>query len=182
MNTKGKILAGIGAVLLLALIVWAIRTTPEAPSATEGPAQKVMKYDGNSISAEKNGRTIWKLSAESMEMDTDTQDASFTNAQVIFYAEDGRTVEMTAPHGTYEAKSRNMKIDGGVKIETSDGASLSSQELDWSDAESLLAAVGDAKVQKDDMQGTGDRIESTDGFSKIKIKGKAHIVKGSAQE
>ena len=32
------------------------------------------------------------------------------------------------------------------------------------------------------MKATGDRIESTDGFNKIKIVGKAHLVKGGTSE
>ena len=35
----------------------------------------------------------------------------------------------------------------------------------------MLAAIGNAAVSRGDMQGHGDRIESTDGFNKIKIIG-----------
>ena len=186
MSTKGKILTGIGAVLLLALIVWAVRSVPDVPNEGTTEPTKVMKYSDNTISAEKNGRTIWKLSAEYMEMETDTQNASFTNASATFYQEDGRTAVLTAPHGYYDAQSKNLKIDGGVNIKTSDGAELTCNELDWTDADGMLAAVGEAKVVKeaDALLGTGERIESTDGFNKFKIKGsdkqKAHLAKGSA--
>ena len=65
-----------------------------------------------------------------------------------------------------------------MDIHTSDGASLTGQELRWQAKESMLAAIGDAVAEKDDMKISGDRIESTDGFNKIKVIGKAHLVKG----
>lgn len=188
MSTKGKIITGICAVLLLSMIVWVVRSIPESPSENPQESPRVMKYDGNTISAEKDGRTVWKLSAEAMEMEIDTQNASFTNATATFYEEDGRTVELTAPHGAYDAQKKDLKVDGGVHIKTSDGVELSSNELEWTDKDSMLAAIGEAKVtrESDALVGTGDRIESLDGFSMFKIKGsdtvKAHIVKGSVQK
>ena len=41
----------------------------------------------------------------------------------------------------------------------------------------MLSAVGQAKVSNDTIRAWGDRIDSTDGFKKIKIAGKAHIEK-----
>ena len=83
MNKKGKALIGILVVLLVALIVWAVRTVP-APPASPGQPQTMMKYDGNTIKEEKDGRVIWELSAEQIDMDTKTQDASLTNIKVPF--------------------------------------------------------------------------------------------------
>ena len=34
------------------------------------------------------------------------------------------------------------------------------------------------KVTKEDMLATGERIESSDGFNKVKVIGKAHLAKG----
>ena len=42
----------------------------------------------------------------------------------------------------------------------------------------MLAAIGNATASKDDMKANGDRIESADGFNKIRIIGNAHLVKG----
>ena len=54
--------------------------------------------------------------------------------------------------------------------------------LRWQAKEAMLAAIGDAVAEKDDMKISGDRIESTDGFNKIKVIGKAHLVKGGTSE
>ena len=180
MNKKGKALIGILVVLLVALIVWAVRTVP-APPASPGQPQTMMKYDGNTIKEEKDGRVIWELSAEQIDMDTKTQDASLTNIKGTFYQEDGRSVELTAPHAVYEHQSHDIKMDGGVEMKSSDGATMTSREMNWEAAKSILAAVGDVKMarESDHLKASGERIESTDGFEKFKISSKAHIEKGN---
>ena len=137
-----------------------------------------MSYDGNVLSEEKNGRKIWDLTAEHIDVDVKTRDAKLEKLKGHFYAEDGRVVEVTADKGTYEDKTKNIVIVGNVDVKNSDGARLTSDELRWEAAKQLLAAVGSAKVTKEDMLATGERIESSDGFNKVKVIGKAHLAKG----
>ena len=180
MDKKHKFLLGAGAAVFAALVVWAVVTVPEAPAQTEKPAQssKIMSYDGNEISEEKNGRKIWDLTAEHIEVDVDTRDAKLENLLGHFYAEDGRVVEVKADKGTYSETTRDIAITGNVSLKNSDGAQLTSDELRWEAEKEILAAIGSAKAVKDDLLATGDRMESSDGFNKIKIIGKAHLAKG----
>ena len=180
MNTKGKIIIGIVVLLLFSLLVWAVRTVPAPPAQQEQPErQHVMKYENNTLSEERDGKKIWELTAESMDIDTDTQNATLNNLTGTFYEDDGKEVHIEAPHGFYEPQSKNVKLDGGIKVETTDGASLVSDELEWEAESSILKANGDAKVSREDMKASGDSIESGDGFSKFKITGHAHIEKGN---
>lgn len=183
MSKRNKILLALGIAAFAALVIWAVATVPEAPKPTE-PTQdsKVMTYDGNTIREEKDGRTIWELTAEHIQVDVETKNVTFETLSGKFYAKDGRTVEIHADGGNYDDATKDIAITGNVAITTSDGAKLSSKELRWTAKEELLAAVGDATAVKDDMKASGDRIESTDGFNKIKIIGKAHLVKGGTSE
>jgi lipopolysaccharide export system protein LptA len=115
-------------------------------------------------------------------VDVESKNVTFEKLTGKFYAKDGRTVEVHADGGNYDNETKDIAITGNVAITTSDGAKLSSKELRWTAKDELLAAVGDATAVKDDMKATGDRIESTDGFNKIKIVGKAHLVKGGTSE
>lgn len=180
MDKKRKFLLGAGLAIFAALVVWAVVTVPETPATPEKPAQsdKIMSYDGNEISEEKNGRKIWDLTAEHIEVNVDTKDATLEKLVGHFYAEDGRVVEVKADKGTYAEQTRDIAIMGNVQVQNSDGAKLTSDELRWEAKKEILAAVGNAKAVKEDLLATGDRIESTDGFNKIKIIGKAHLAKG----
>ena len=179
MNIKGKFLIGALLILFASVVIWAVRTVPEPPPLTvKSEEPKVMTYDNNTISEEQAGVKIWDLTSESMTVNTTTQDAEMTGITGHFYSHDGRTVTLTAEHGYYTHETRDIKIDGKVKVSTNDGITLTADELMWLAKEAKLAAQGNAVVTKDDIKATADRIESTDGFSMIKAIGHAHFEKG----
>lgn len=89
-------------------------------------------------------------------------------------------VSVNADNGSYSNATKDIALTGNVSIENSDGAKLTSDELKWTAKDEVLAAVGSAVAVKDDMRATGDTIESTDGFNKIKIIGHANLSKGGA--
>ena len=179
MDKKKKILLALLLVAVAGLVAWAVMTVPAPPqSQVETSDSKVMTYDGNTISEEKDGRKIWELTADHIEVDVDTQNVKIEKVVGHFYRQEGRTVDVQADNGSYDNGTKDISIIGSVDITTSDGAKLASDELKWTGKDSMLAAIGNANVSKDDMQANGNRIESTDGFNKIKIIGKAHLVKG----
>lgn len=180
--TRTKIIVTVFLLLFVCVVAWAIRTVPEPPPPTSKDEKpKIMTYDQNTISEEKAGVKVWELTSDSMTVNADNQDAEMTNLTGHFFAEDGRIVTVTAKRGEYRHESRDIKIDGDVKITTSDGATLTADELLWTAKEELLTAKGNAVVTKDDMKATADRIESSNGFSHIKAIGKAHFEKGIVQ-
>ncbi len=179
MSTRWKILSGITALLFVSLIVWVVRTTPETPppiDKIETPA--TMSYGGNTITEEQNGVKIWDLTAESMEVETQTQNVMMKNLTGHFYQKDGNVIELRAKNGMYNQATKDVHVDTDVVVTTKDGAKMTGDSLDWRAAEGMLVARGKAKVTKDDMLAEGDLIEARDGLQKIKIQGNAHIVKG----
>ena len=166
------------ALAVIAVIVWAVMTVPDQKPNNEQDGGVVISYDGNELSEEKNGRKIWDLTAEHIDVDVDKHITRMTKLKGHFYAEDGRVTEVTADNGQYDEKSRDVVISGNVNVSNSDGAKLTSKELAWQAKEGILTAKGEARITKDDMLAEGDQIESRDGFNKIKVSGKAHLVKG----
>ncbi len=181
MSKQVKAIIAISIIILVCLIVWAVRSVPQPPDTDSVQVNTVMKYDGNTIREEKNGKVIWELTADDISVDKDTQNAEMTNIKAKYYSEDGQEVGITAPHGRYENGSRNIKLDGGVKGETNDGAKLTSKELIWNAKASKLIAKGDAKIERESehMKARGNTIESSNSFQRFKVKGKAHIEKGN---
>ncbi len=136
-----------------------------------------MTYDGNTISEEKNGRKIWEITSEHMEVDVNTQDMTMTGITGHFYAEDGSVADLKADSGTYAGKSKDVKLTGNIKVTNSDGAVLTCKEMQWLNKEEILAAIGTVCATREDVLLTADRVESSDGFNKVKAKGHAHIEK-----
>lgn len=177
---KQKLLIGLAALLFVCVIVWAVRTVPEAPA--QQPLEtdsKTMTYDNNTIKEEKDGKVLWELTSESMTVDVETKDVEMENLTGTFYGDDGRTAKLTAKHGTYADSSKDITIDEDVNIQTSDGAALTCDKLTWSDTEGKLTADGNAYIKHEDMEARADAIESTNLFHHFKAIGHAHIVKGA---
>ena len=179
MDKKMKVLLVVLLVALAGLVAWVVTSIP-APSTKQVQTSdsKVMTYDGNTISEEKDGRKIWELTADHIEVDADTQNVKLEKVVGHFYMQDGRIVGIEADNGSYDNATKDISVTGSVVVNNSDGAQLVSDELKWTSKEEMLAAIGNATVSKDDMRANGNRIESTDGFNKIKIIGKAHLVTG----
>ena len=172
---------GLAAVLLLGLIVWTVYTVPPVPEKLPSP-NKLMKYSGNTITEEKDGKLIWELTADDMEIDVETQDVVMKDVKGKFYQEDGTVFDVTAESGTYIAKSKNMTLEPKVVITSDKDDRLSCDKLTWDYKKSVLTATGNAKFQHEDLEASGDKIQSSNGFNDFKVEGHAHIVKGKAKK
>ena len=140
-----------------------------------------MSYENNTLSEERDGRTVWTLTAQQMTVDIDTQDTSMQGIEGTFYSEDGRTLTLHADEGHMDHETRDVVLTGSVNAAMSDGASLMANELKWTSTEGTLTATGDAQVERDDLRATGDRIMSMDEFRQFRIEGNARIEKGASK-
>ena len=172
MNKKGKALAGIFAVLLVGLIVWAVNGIPEPPDVGDTPSQRIVNFDGNTISEEKNGKIIWTVTAENIEMDIDTKDASLINVKAVYNFEDGRTVELKAPKAIYKEKDHHLEITDGVEGKSSDGGKFSCKEVEWLSDKDMLAMKGDGASAGDvAVEFTAEDVIGSWEFTKGKTMG-----------
>ena len=179
---QSKWIYGGGAVLLAGLIAWAAATVPEPSTQTDEPSgPRIMSYENNTIHEERDGRTVWTLTAKCVNVDIDTNDTTMQGIEGTFYSADGRTLALQADEGHMDSATRNIVLTGSIEATTSDGASLRAQELKWTSAEGVLTAEGDAEITRDDIRATGDRIASTDEFQRFTITGNARVEKGGAK-
>ena len=180
--TQRKKIYGGAAVFLLGLIIWAIVTVPEPPASPDGQSgPRIMSYENNTLSEERDGRIVWTLTAKRVNVDIDTNETSMEGIQGTFYSADGRTLALQADEGHLDSATRDVVLTGTIEATTSDGASLRAKELKWTAAEGVLAAEGDAEIVRDDLRATGDRITSTDEFQQFTITGNAKLEKGGAK-
>ena len=122
---QSKWIYGGGAVLLAGLIVWAVTSVPEIPQQTDEPTgPRIMSYMDNTLHEERDGRTIWQMTAEQMNVDIDTNDTGMVKIDGTFYSDDGRTLTLKADEGRMDSKTRDIVLTGTIEATTSDGASL----------------------------------------------------------
>jgi len=151
------------------------------PNKKVEEAPKSISYAGNTLSEEKDGKKIWDLTAETIEIDPTTKNAVLKNIQGVFYQDNGQTLTLTAPQATFDNKSRDITISDQVNAKTSDGATFQAKTVFWQGEKQLFLGEGNVIVTRDDTVLTGDKLESDAGFVKVKVTGNAHIVKGGAK-
>lgn len=179
MSTRGKIFAAIGVTLFICLIVWVVRTTPDTPPPIKDVSPPtVMEYEGTTITEEKDGKIIWELTCDKLRIDSVTQNIELDGVIGKFYQDDEKSWELTADKGIYYKSDSIIHVEGNVHVTNSDGAKLTSDQLEWFGEEDTLAAMGNVKISKDDMRAYGDLAYSDNGFSHFGLLGHARVLKG----
>lgn len=177
MNPKLKAVIGIVVAAFIGLVVWAVQSIPD-PTNVEIP-QHVMSYDGNTITATKDGKIIWELKADTIEVVAETRLATMTNVKCRYYTEDGNVLELDSDKGIYNEATDDIELRDNIIGKRTDGYEMSCKELKWISKESKMILSGDVILEKknEKLLAKGDVIEATDEFNKLKITGKAHLSK-----
>jgi len=151
-----------------------------APPVAQQPS--ILSYQGNSITEEKDGKRLWELGAESIEVDTTTKNAILHNIDGTFYQEKGGSIHIKAPMATVDNATKEIVMTGKVQAVASDGATFTAQEAHWLGQAQQFSGSGDVIVTKEDTIMTGDRVDSDSNMEKMKVSGHAKIVKGGAPQ
>ncbi|WP_110954102.1 LPS export ABC transporter periplasmic protein LptC [Anaerosinus massiliensis] len=171
-------------IAVIGVLYWAFSEeihVPDQDKKVEEPPV-TMSYQGNTLSEEKDGKKIWDLTAETIEIETNTKNAILKNIQGIFYQENGQTVTLTAPQALYDHKTKDITMQGEVMAKSSDGATFQAKTVIWQSQNQIFQGEGNVIVTRDDTVLTGDKIESDAGVVKVKVAGNAHIIKGGVTQ
>ena len=152
------------------------KTLPSVQPQAEESAK--MLYSGNTLVQEKNGKKIWELTAEKIEVDTQSKNVQLKSVKGIFYQDNGGKLELTAPLAAMDNETKDVILQGRVEAIGEEGTSFSAQEIKWLDKEQKIYGTGNIILKKADTVITGDHIESDANIEKVKIQGNAHIQKG----
>ena len=171
-----KKIAALGAIVVFAgVVAWTVLSIPEPPASEN--VRKEMEYGENTIREEMGGRLLWEMTTSSTKMDVDTQTMTFKDAKGKYCFADGKTLTLTASEGSYDSKTRRLKLTGGVKAALSDGSQMTAKSMEWKGTEDRLVAEGDAFVSRPGMSVKADRIESRDQFQEFRATGNARLIK-----
>ncbi len=155
---------------------------PKEPVQVESSETATLSYQGNSIKEEKDGKPVWELSAETIDIDTNSKNMKFKNLRGAFYQDNGGKIHITAPEASLDSKTKEIMMVGNVQATASDGTLFVAQQIRWSNLEQHFYGSGHVSITKDDTVMTGDQIESDKNMSKIKVVGHAKVTKGGIKQ
>jgi len=178
------ILAACTLVVIAAGLYYFVKDEPEnAGPPVEQPPSNTMAnliFSGSSLAEERNGKKVWELFAEKIEVDANKKQVALQNIKGSFYDEKGGHVEMIARTGLVDTETRNVTLEGGVRGVSSDGAVFLAQVVRWTNQDGRILGSGGIKLTKDDTVITGDNLESDAKMDKVKVLGNARAIKGGS--
>lgn len=157
---------------------------PPAPPAQEtksDPAANLI-FAGSSIIEEQNGKRLWEISAESIEVDPATKEVNIKNLKGKIYQETGGKVEIVANQATMDTKTRNMVMNGNIKAINDEGASFTAPEVRYVSQDRKFYGAGGIAWTRGDTTILGDRMESDAKLEKVIVQGNARVLKGGTTQ
>jgi LPS export ABC transporter protein LptC len=177
MNKKIMAVIALFAVLIGGFI-WYI--SDEGPDITQKVKEQVpdrmMSYSGNVLKEEKNGKLIWEVTAETMQIDLQSNVVVMKDMKGAFYREDGTVTKLVAQEASYDQKENIITMDGAIEATQSDGGLLKADTARYDGKKKHLYCDGNVEVKKDGYLVTGDHMIADQKSGKIRVDGNAHAI------
>lgn len=132
------------------------------------------------FSQSKGDKRLWKLEAKAVEQVADGP-INLENVEITYYSDDGRVTVVTADTGLYDDTERNARLEGNVKVNTSDGGRVETTAIQWNQEAETLTGDGEVTISKGNSMLTGKGFElrpSVESFKIYQVDGVLH--KGDA--
>lgn len=167
-----------GSILMIGGFIWYV--SDEGPGISDIVKDQVpdmtMSYSGNVLKEERNGKVIWELTAEKIEVDSNSQNAVLKKVNGKFYSDDGVVTNLVAEKATYDQKKNLITLNGAIHAEQSDGGSLKADQAKYDAKKRQLQCQGHVELNKGGYLVTGDRMVADDTKGKIRVDGNAQAV------
>jgi LPS export ABC transporter protein LptC len=137
----------------------------EETSSPIGIAQQLQDVK---FSQSKGDKRLWKLEAKAVEQVVDGP-ISLENIEITYYSDDGRVIVVTADTGLYSDAERNARLEGNVKVRTSDGGRVDTSAIQWDQETEVLTGDGDVTISKGNSTLTGTGFELRPSVESFKI-------------
>lgn len=150
---------------------------PPVKETNSAPAADI-QFSGSSIVEQDNGKKLWELSAETMQVEPKTQIVHLLNFKGTLYRENGAKIDVVARKADFDPKTRNITMEGDIKATSSDGTVFTAPLARWEAKDKMFYGNGGITLTREDTVLTGDQIETDADMEKTKVRGNARVVKG----
>lgn len=154
---------------------------PPVKETTNEPSANI-QFSGSSIIEQDNGKKLWELSAETVQVEPKSQKVHLINFKGTLYRENGTKIDVVARQADFDPKTRNITMEGDIKATSSDGAVFTAPLARWEAKDKMFYGNGGITLTRGDTVLTGDQIESDAVLEKTKVRGNARIVKGGTTQ
>ncbi|MCX7970203.1 MAG: LPS export ABC transporter periplasmic protein LptC [Negativicutes bacterium] len=172
-----KYLAGLLVVAAVGSVVWYV--IRPVPPPLPGPGTRKtgdISMTGNELRGERDGKMVWQLRADTVEVDQDTQDSRLTTIAGEIFRDDGSVIHVVADRGLVDAR-RNFLLSGNIVAHSDDGMRLSCREMGMRTAENRVWARDGVEFSKPGFSLKCDLITSDAQLINLRAEGNVTAIR-----
>lgn len=144
----------------LVVAFWVYRNSIQPLQVVANAVDAGVKLAMDSVehTAMRDGKVQWRLKADSAALEASGEMLILTAPQVVFYADDGRAIHMTADQGRLNTKTNDLAVSGNVTIRDQEYR-MRTERLRYRHQENRLAADQPVAVDGSWASLTADTME-----------------------
>ena len=150
------------------------------PAAEQATTEKIpgIIFSGNSIMEEKDGKLLWELKADSIEVNPETKVLTLINLHGVYHQSPDNMITINSKEAVMDAKTHDLVMKVSVNAVSGDGTTFQANEMRYLNKLNKFQGAGNVVITKGDTILTGEQIESDNKLEKVTIRGNARAVKG----
>lgn len=149
------------------------QTVPEDPSKPKG---NKVTFSGSELKEEKDGKIIWAVKAESIEVDPRTKEIVLTNVKGVF-TKDNVEMNITAPKGHVTGDHKIIDLSEGVTATNTEGVEFTTSAITFDNNKKEFITKTPFTFVDKETTITGDTLWGNMVLQEIKAKGHARLVR-----
>lgn len=177
---KNKIaIAAVVIVAAFAALLYWILKDQNTDQEQKPPTDNLVEFEGSHLEEKKDGKIMWSLTAEKIQIDPDTKIIYVTHPKLIVADVDNQEMTVTADNGVVDRTKRTMEVKPPIKAVTTDNSTLQTDGSVYYNMDTHLISGGKVLMQKSDgTELSGDSFETTPSLNNVTLAGHAKVTKG----
>lgn len=177
-QNKVKII-GAAVVIAFAVLLYSLMDQPVAQPDDVKP-DNLVEFEGSELTENKDGKLVWRLTADKIMIDPQTEVMYFTNPKALLVdEEDGTEMTITSPNGVVDRKKRTIEIKPPVSASTNRNDTLQTEGSVYYNMDTHLIKGGKVVMNRHDNTSLrADAFETTTSMDKVTLTGHAQVTKG----
>ncbi len=140
---------------------------------------RLVEFNGSQLEEKKDGKLVWRLTAERIQVDPDTKILYITHPQAVIADVDGKELTIDADKGTVDQVHKKMEINAPIKATTPDGDSLQTDGSIYYNMDTRMINGGKVQIHRSDNTDlSGDSFETNAALDQVSLTGHAKVTRG----
>lgn len=140
---------------------------------------RLVEFNGSEIEERKDGKLAWKLTAEKIKIDPDTNVMYLTHPQAVIADVDGKELTVDADSGIVDRNKKTIEIKPPISAKTPDGDSLETDGSIYYNMDTRMINGGKVFIKKSDTtELSGDSFVTNAALDNVSLEGHAKVTKG----